>query len=153
MRDPLMLDAVAEVLSAVVSRHASVVDSGSTWLRPDEEVSDHLGNTFTVSAALHLGEARDAARDVLDRLAVHGLGVHREPPKVGNGLGTRLARLSAELTRASGQPSRVQAIAAQMTALANEAAERDVALVPAHLRLGRSGLPDGVASLCERRRA
>jgi hypothetical protein len=152
MTAPLTLDALAEVLAHVVSRHASVRDDGATWLRTDEVVSDHLGNRFTVSAALHPGEARDAARDLQDRLALHGLGVHREPPKAGNGLGARLARLSAELTRASGQPNRVQAIAAQMSALAEEAAERDVAVVPAHFRMARSGLPDGVVAL-ERRRA
>jgi hypothetical protein len=38
-----------------------------------------------------------------------------------------------------------------MSALAEEAAERDVAVIPAHLRLAQSGLPDGVVSLNRRR--
>ncbi|MCB4825495.1 hypothetical protein [Roseicella aerolata] len=75
--DPLPLETLAEVLASVVSRHGAVVDSGSTWLRPDELVRDHLGCEFTVSAAIHPGEARDAARDLADLLAAHGLGVVR----------------------------------------------------------------------------
>ena len=153
MRDPLVLDALSDVLAQVVSRHGSVREDGATWLQADDVVSNHLGNCFTLTATIHPGEARDAARDVLDRLAMHGLGVHRKPPAAGNGLAARLVRLSDELGRASSQPTRVQAIADQMIVLAEEAAGRDAVVIPAHLLLDRSGLPDGVVSLCGRRRA
>lgn len=153
MYAPLMLHALAEVLADVVTRHGSVRDSGENWISPHEEVSDHLGNRFTVAAALHPDEARDAARDALDRLALHGLGIHREMPKTDNTLSAKMARLSAEVAQANGRPGRLKVIAAQLAALAEEAAERDVAMVPAHLRLAASALPEGVVSLCSRRHA
>lgn len=153
MGAPLMLDALAEVLVDVVTRHGSVRDSGENWMPPHEVVSDDLGNRFTVAAALHPAEARDAARDTLDRLALHGLDIHRMMPKTGNTLSAKLARLSAEIAMANGRPSRLKVIAGQMAALAEEAAEHDVAVVPAHLRMTMSERPAGVVTLADRRRA
>ena len=74
-------------------------------------------------------------------------------PGDGNGLGACLARLAADLALNAGQQHRVALIAERLGDLAEEAAERDAAVVPAHLRVAISGLPDNVARLCDRRRA
>ena len=73
--------------------------------------------------------------------------------KVGNTLSAKLARLSAEIAVANCRPSRLKVTAGQLAALAEEAAERDLAVIPAHLRLAASALPNGVVSLSSRRRA
>jgi hypothetical protein len=147
MADSFTLAAVADVLCAVTSRHASVRDDDGACPAPSF-VYDLTGEGFGISAELHPGDATDAARDLLDLLAARGFSLHRVPSIEGNGLGARLARLAAT----SAQRGHCE-IAAAIAALAEEADQRDVTVVPPHLRQVRSGLPDSVASLCERRRA
>ncbi|MDO9714025.1 hypothetical protein [Paracraurococcus lichenis] len=146
---PFVLDTIGEVLGTVVGRNASVRDSGDCWLGRYEVVHDDLGNGFTVTAALHPGEARDAARDLLDGLAAHGLAVHRQITRGGNSLSARLVRLSDELADAAGDAERVASIAETLSALALEARHYDDAVVPACLR---QQLPAGVARLADHRR-
>lgn len=150
--DPLTLDTLAEALTAIIARHGSVLDSGSTWVRSDEVLHDHLGCEFTVSAALHPGEARDAARALADHLDAQGYGIRRRPGPRGNRLSARLVRLAAELAAAAGNPARVAAVADALGALAAEAQDRDDAVVPAHLRTDPKRIPAGVVRLCDRRR-
>src|SRR4051812_9930378 len=108
MRDPLMLDALAEVLAHVVSRHGSVRDDAGCWIGSAQDV---LGEPFEVVADLHPGDARDAGRDLLDGLAARGLAIRRQATSTGNGLGARLARLASELASAAGDRARVGAAA------------------------------------------
>jgi hypothetical protein len=61
--------------------------------------------------------------------------------------------LALELVEAADQPARVLAIAGRLAVLARYLREMEDVAVPPHLRQVRSGLPDGVVSLCKRRRA
>ena len=149
MRDPPMLDALADVLAQVVSRHGSVRDDAGCWIGSAQDV---LGEPFEVAAALHPGDARDAGRDLLDGLAARGLAIHRQPSTVGNGLGARLARLAGELAAAASDPVRFGSVSNALLVFAAEADQRDAAVIPAHLRQARSGLPDSIVRLCDRRR-
>ncbi|MDO9712382.1 hypothetical protein [Paracraurococcus lichenis] len=149
---PFVLDTISEVLGTVVARNGAVRDSGECWLNSHEVVHDGLGNGFTVRAALHPGEARDAARDLLDGLAAHGLAVHRQIPRGGNSLSARLLRLVDELGDAAGDADQVVRIADALSALAVEAQHRDDAVVPAHLRQQVRDIPASVARLAEHRR-
>ncbi len=153
MADPFTLDALAEVLAPVVSRHASVRDDAGVWLATSEPVHDAQGVPFWVRADLHPGDARDAARDLVDLLEARGLTVRREVFAGGNDLGTRLLRLAVELFAAPGDADRTTAVASALCALAAEAQTRDEAVVPAHLRVPFSGLPENLVRLCDRRRA
>ncbi|MDO9713641.1 hypothetical protein [Paracraurococcus lichenis] len=144
-----VLDTISEGLGTVVARNGAVRDSGDCWLNSHEVVHDSLDNGFTVRAALHPGEARDAARDLLDGLAAHGLAVHRQIPRGGNSLSARLLRLVDELADATGDVDQVGRIADALSALAVEARHRDDAVVPAYLR---QQLPAGMARLVDHRR-
>lgn len=66
--DTFTLAAVADVLGSVVSRHATahiVADDDDVVGWPD------------VAAELRPGDARDAARDLIDHLAARGFAVRR----------------------------------------------------------------------------
>jgi hypothetical protein len=151
MSDSFKLSAVAETLSMIVSRYASARDDEG-WL--------------DVVADLHPTDQRDAARDLLDMLEARGFNLNSQPtassapvtppapPLTGNGLGSRLRRLSMQLVMVSNDPTRVRAIATgAMTTLAAEAQARDDAAIPAHLRVDLTNLPEGVVVLDQRRRA
>lgn len=134
------LAVVADVLRSVVSPYAT-----AHYVADDD---DDVVGWDDVAAELYPGDATDAARDLLDLLAARGFSLTRAPGIEGNGLGARLSRLAT----ASAQRGQCE-IAAAIAALAEEADQRDATVVPVHLRQVRSGLPDSVASLCERRRA
>ena len=154
MADTHTIEMVAEILGAAVSRHASVRDSMNVWLHDNEPLHDHLGIAVTVAAALHPGDARDAARDLLDQLAARGLTIQRAVPAKGNSLATRLLRLAADLAAGAADPARCRVAATALGALAAEARDRDEAVVPAHLRVPvSSDASEGVVRLCSRRRA
>jgi hypothetical protein len=115
---------------------------------------------------LHPTDARDATRDLIDMLEARGFTLNSEPTAssvpvtppapalTGNGLGSRLRRLSTQLVMVSNDPTRVRAIATgPMTAFAAEAQARDDASIPAHLHVDLANLPDGVVALDQRRRA
>lgn len=152
MADTFLLDTVAEILGPVVSRHASVRDDAGVWVIDGSPLFDQADEIVYVSPDLHPADTRDAARDLLDRLATRGLAIRRDVPITGNGLGTRLARLADQIA-ATTDPARLDVLAAVLSGLAAEAAERDEAAIPAHCRLDPAALPDGVSSLCARRRA
>lgn len=149
MRDLFLIDTVAEILGLAVSRHGSVRDDAGQWIAA---AHDTLGELFEVAAGLHMEDARDAARDLMDGLAARGFAVQRQPSAEGNGLSARLVRLSAELAAAAGDPARVAAVAGVLGALAAEARDRDDAAVPPHLWLEPDDMPAGVVRLCDHRR-
>jgi hypothetical protein len=153
LASPLALDALEELLPAIIGRFGAVRDDQGTWLKSDEKVADHLGNAFTVEAGLHPGEARDAARELADNLAGLGLRILRRPPARGNSLATRLARLAADIATSAGNPGRLTALANVARALADEVQTRDDAVIPAHLRSTTVTLPAGVIKLADHRRA
>ncbi|RAI55908.1 hypothetical protein [Roseicella frigidaeris] len=148
----LVLDAVEELLPAVVSRFAGVreADNGS-WIRADEAFVDRLGCQVVMAAGLHPADARDAARRLVEMLTSRGLCISPEPSRSGNGLGARLARLADVLAGAAPGGFRVEAVAAALSALAGEVQEREEAAVPAHLRLVPGALPSSVVRLEARR--
>jgi hypothetical protein len=136
--DIFRIETVAEVLGAVVFRHASARGNDG-WL--------------DMAADIHPADRRDAARDLLGMLEARGIGLRREVGSDSTGLGGRLMRLAVALAAASANPAQVQTIAGVLCDLAAEAQDRDDAMIPLHLRMVPGALPAGVVALDQRRRA